>query len=138
MTFFQRESSHLLCINYVTSVTSTNVTTQWPHNLTSVSIANITKCKQFRELTWMGQIDIPDFMSLLQYLLVQPLAQFTNNCYKFKSNVYLFCKGLVTGYCLYLVKKIDSQPSSVFKLIALPTPCSYSLDVTRDQCIVGH
>ena len=32
-----------------------------------------------------------------------------------------FCKDLLTGYCLYLVKKFDSCPSSVFKLILLPT-----------------
>ena len=28
---FQRESSNLLCTNYVTSVTSTNAVTEWPH-----------------------------------------------------------------------------------------------------------
>ena len=29
---FQKESSHFLCINYVTSVTSTKMITEWPHS----------------------------------------------------------------------------------------------------------
>ena len=45
------------------------------------------------------------------------------------------CKDLVTGYFLYLVKKLDSQPLSFFKLILLPAPCSYGLDVTSNLCV---
>ena len=44
------------------------------------------------------------------------------------------CKDLVTGYFLYLVKKMDSQPSPLFKLILLPTPCFYGLDITKFVC----
>ena len=39
-----------------------------------------------------------------------------------------FCKNLIKGYCLYLAKKLDSQASSVFKLVSLPTSCCYGFD----------
>ena len=38
--------------------------------------------------------------------------------------------------CLYMVKKMDSQSSSAFKLILLPTHCCYGLDITLNSCIV--
>ena len=41
-----------------------------------------------------------------------------------------FCEGLVTGYCLYIVKKFCSQPSSILRLTLLSTPCCYGLDFT--------
>ena len=45
-----------------------------------------------------------------------------------------FCNDSVTTYCLYLVKKFDSQLSSVFKVILLPTPCSHGLDEMWNSC----
>ena len=50
---------------------------------------------------------------------------------KVKSNVHLFLPGLSLRYKALPVpvKKFDSQPSSVYKLILLPTSCCDGLDV---------
>ena len=40
---------------------------------------------------------------------------------KFKSNVYLFLQGLSYSLLSVSCKKFDSQPSSLFELISLPT-----------------
>ena len=45
-----------------------------------------------------------------------------------------FRKDLVTGYCLFLVKKFI--PTVIrFRMILSPTPCCYGLDVTTNSCI---
>ena len=42
----------------------------------------------------------------------------------FKSNMYLLLQGLSYSVLSVPGKKLDSQKSSVFKSILLPTPCS--------------
>ena len=54
---------------------------------------------------------------------------FVSRCLNSSQICNYFYQDLVTGYCPYLVK-FDSLPSSAFKLILLPTPCCYGLDVT--------
>ena len=59
------------------------------------------------------------------------------NCISLNSSqrcIY-FCKDLVTGYCLYLTEKFDSQPSTVFKLTLISKCCRYGPDVTWNSSI---
>ena len=45
---------------------------------------------------------------------------------KFKSYMYIFLQGLTYRVLSVPCRKFDSQPSSVFELILLPTPCCHA------------
>ena len=45
---------------------------------------------------------------------------------KFKSNVYLFLEGRSYRVLSVPGEDFDFQPSSVFKLVLLPTPCCFT------------
>ena len=99
---------------------------------------SITQCR-----LWPGYLVILPHRGISQ-MTYQPMSvgkisdfETLTFCVSLNSNQMCtyFCKDLVTGYCLYLLKKSYSQPSFVFKLILLPKPCCYGLDVTWNSCI---
>ena len=74
-----------------------------------------------------------NFTKTFQLKSVSKMADFdTDPLYlpKFKSNLYLILQAPSYRVMSVPGKKFDSQPSFVFKLILLHTPCCYGLEIT--------